>query len=43
MPNLLTGLTQVMKTGNVGSVDVFREANLSTFDPRRQGNALGGS
>ena len=33
----MNGLTQVMKTGNMGSVDVFREANLSTFDPRGAG------
>ena len=40
MPILPTGLTQVTKTGNVGSVDVFRAAHLFTFGPRGQGNAL---
>ena len=35
--------TQVTKTGNVGFVDVFRAAHLSTFGPRGQGNALRGS
>ena len=35
--------TQVTKTGNVGSVHVFREAHLFTFVPREQGNALRGS
>ena len=40
MPSLPTGPTQVTKTGNVGSVDVFRAAHLSTFGPRGQGNAL---
>ena len=34
MPSLPTGPTQVTKRGNVGSVDVFRSANLSTFGPR---------
>ena len=43
MPSLPTGPTQVTKTGNVGSVDVFRRAHLSTFGPRGQGNALRGS
>ena len=43
MPILPTGPTQVTKMGNVGSVDVFRAAHLSTFDPRGQGNALRGS
>ena len=43
MPNLPTGPTQVTKAGNVGSVDVFRAAHLSTFGPRGQGNALRGS
>ena len=43
MPILPTGPKQVMKTGNVGSVDVFREAHLFTFGPRGQGNALRGS
>ena len=37
------GPTQVTKTGNVGSVDVFRAAHLSSFGPRGQGNALRGS
>ena len=40
MPNVPTGPTQVTKTGNVGSVDVFRAGHLSTFGPRGQGNAL---
>ena len=40
MPSLPTCPTQVTKTGNVGSVDVFRVANLFTFGPRGQGNAL---
>ena len=40
MPILPTGPTQVTKTGNVGSVDVFREAHLFKFVPREQGNAL---
>ena len=43
MPSLPTGPTQVTKTGNVGSVDVFRAAHLFTFGPREQGNALRGS
>ena len=43
MPSLPTRPTRVMKTGNVGSVDVFRAAHLSTFGPRGQGNALRGS
>ena len=43
MPILPTGPTQVMKTGNVGSVDVFRAADLFTFGPRGQGNVLRGS
>ena len=43
MPSLPTGPTQVTKTGNVGSVDFFRAAHLSTFGPRGQGNALRGS
>ena len=43
MPILPTVPTQVMKTGNVGSVDVFRAAHLFTFGPRGQGNALKGS
>ena len=40
MPILPSGPTQVTKTGNVGSVDVFRAANLFTFCPSWQGNAL---
>ena len=40
MPSLPTGPTQVTKTGYVGSVDIFRVANLFTFGPRGQGNAL---
>ena len=43
MPILPTGPTHVMKTGNVGSVNVFRVAHLFTFGPRGQGNALRGS
>ena len=43
MPSLPTGPTQVTKTGNVGSVDVFRVAQLFTFGPRGQGIALRGS
>ena len=31
---------QVTKTGNVGSVEVFRAAHLFTFGSRGQGNAL---
>ena len=34
MPSLPTWPTQVTKTGNVGSVDVFRVAHLFTFGPR---------
>ena len=34
MPSLPTWPTQVTKTGNVGSVDVFRASHLSTFGPR---------
>ena len=40
MPILNTGPTHVMKTGNVGSVDVFRATHLFTFGPWGQGNAL---
>ena len=43
MPILPTGPTQVTKTGNVGSVDIFRAAHLFTFGPSVQGNALRGS
>ena len=43
MPSLPTRHTQVTKTGNVGSVDVFKAAHLSTFGPRGQDNALRGS
>ena len=43
MPSLPTGLTQVTKTENVGSVDVFRTAHLFTFGPNWQVNALRGS
>ena len=43
MPILHTANTQVTKTGNVGSVDVFVVAHLFTFGPRGQGNALRGS
>ena len=42
MPILQTGPTHVVKTGNVGSVDVFRAAHLFTFGYRRHGNALRG-
>ena len=42
-PILPTGPTQVTKTGNVGSVDVFRVAHLFTFGNTGQGNALRGS
>ena len=35
MPSLPTRHTQVTKTGNVGSVDVFRAAHLFTFGRRR--------
>ena len=34
MPSLPTWPTQVTKTGNVGSVDVFIAAHLFTFCPR---------
>ena len=34
MLSLPTWLTQVTKTGNAGSVDVFRAAHLFTFGPR---------
>ena len=34
MHSLPTWPTQVMKTGSVGSVDVFRAAHLFTFGPR---------
>ena len=34
MPSLPTWPTQVMKTGNVGSLDVFRAAHLFTFGRR---------
>ena len=40
MPILPTRPTQVTKTGNVGSVDVFRAAHLFTFGHSDQGNAL---
>ena len=43
MPSVPTGPTQVTKTGNVGSVDVFRAAHLFTFGPRGQGISLRGS
>ena len=42
MLSLPTGPTEVTKTGNVGSVDVFMAAYLFTFGPRGQGNALRG-
>ena len=43
MPILPTGPTEVTKTGNVGSVEVFMAAHLFTCGPRGQGNALKGS
>ena len=43
MPSLPTGPTQVTKTGNVGSVDVFRAAQLSTFGTRGHCIVLRGS
>ena len=43
MPILPTGPTQVTKTGNVGSLDVFRADHLFIFGSRGQGNALRGS
>ena len=43
MPSLPTRPTQVTKTGNVCSVDVFRAADLFTFGPKGQGNAMRGS
>ena len=36
MPSLPTIPTQVIKTGNVASVDVFRVAHLFTFGPRAE-------
>ena len=43
MPRLPTGLTQITKTGNVGSEDLFIAAHLFTIGSRLQGNALTGS
>ena len=43
MPILHTAPKQFTKTGNVGSLDVFMVADLFTFGPRGQGNALRGS
>ena len=43
MPSLPTVPTHVTKTGNVGSVDFFRSAHLSSFGPRGKHNALRGS
>ena len=43
MPSLPIVPIQVALRGNVGSVDVFRSAQLFTFGPRGQGNALRGS
>ena len=40
LPNLQVVPTQVTKTGNVDSVDVFRAAHLFTFGPTGQDNAL---
>ena len=34
MPSLAIVPTQITKTANVGSVDVFRSAHLFTFGPR---------
>ena len=42
MLNLSTGTTQVMLRGNVGSLDSPRTADLFTFVPRWQCNALRG-
>ena len=42
MPSLPTEPTQVALRKNVGSLDVFRAAHLSTFGPRGQGIALTG-
>ena len=43
MPTLPTWPTQVTKTGNVGSVDAPRTAQLFTLGPRGQGISLRGS
>ena len=43
MPSLPIVHTQVTKTANVGSVDVFRADHLFTFGPRGQGISLRGS
>ena len=43
MPRLPTGLTQITKTGNVGSVDLSIAAHLFTIGSRLQANALTGS
>ena len=43
MPSLNTGPTQVIQTGNVCSVDVFRAAHLFTFGPKGKGNPIRGS
>ena len=43
MPSLPTRHTQVTKTGNVGSVEGLRTAQLFTFGPRGQGISLRGS
>ena len=40
MPSLPIVPTQVTKSGNMGSVDIFRVAYLFTFFSRGQGNAL---
>ena len=40
VPNLPIVPTQVTKTGNVDSVDLFRAAHLFTFGSMGQGNAL---
>ena len=40
MPSLPTVRTQITKTENEGSVDLFRVAHLFTFGPMGQGNAL---
>ena len=43
MPSLPIGPTQVTKTANVGSVDVFRVADVFIFGLRGNCNALRGS
>ena len=43
MPILPTEPTQVMKTGNLGSLDAPRASQLFSFGPKGQGIALRGS